>query len=106
MTVKIYFLKTFALHLGIAAVYLGYTCFRFVVTNAPNPIGIGLQQWFFFTCHLVITLIITYTMKEKSDSNYAGIKYKWLIHFGAVTAILITYLIFCQPIWEWLWQLR
>ncbi len=103
---KTYLLKSTALHLAIATLYLGYTYFQFVTKKSPDPIGAGLKQWLFFIFHLVITLIVTLGIRNRTTVNNTTIKYKWLIQVGIIIVIMSLYLIVSQQIWDWLWQLR
>lgn len=92
------------MHFLIAAIYLGYTAYRFVISNPPNPIGVGLSQWVLIIAHFITTIVMIGILK-KSGSKKEVLKNR-LTHAAIIVFIIVAYLIFSAPIWAWLWTLR
>lgn len=102
---KVYSIKTFFLHLAIAATYLAFTSSLFVVRRDPNPIGAGLQQWLCIFLHVTITLFVMLTFSGRT-ADKKGAAQKLLLHIAAIVLAIAPYSLFSNPIWNWLWSLR
>lgn len=98
-------LKTFLLHLVIAATYIAFTSYLFVVRRDPNPIGTGLQQWLCIFLHVTVTLFFMLTLVAKAADKKLAAQ-KLLIHIAAIILAIAPYSLFSNPIWHWIWSLR
>ena len=101
----IHIAKSFLLHLVIASIYLGFTCYEFVVTRKPNPIGVGLQQVLLMIIHLAITLVIFSIILTKASRKKIP-KLNLIINVLTVFTCCLIYIMFSNTVWRWLWQLK
>lgn len=97
-------LGVFLVHAFIAAAYLGYTNYRFVIDSQPNPIGIGIAQWFLMIVHFLVTLIAVGFFPKASKT--AQRVFDWKLHGLIIVVIAATFLLVSKPLWQWLWSLR
>lgn len=96
--------RVFLVHAFIAAAYLSYTNYRFVIDSQPNPVGTGIAQWFLMLIHFVVTLIaVGFLAKGPRIANRA---FDWKLHGLIIVLIAATYLLVSKPLWQWLWSLR
>jgi hypothetical protein len=102
---KAYSLKTFLLHGAIVTIYFAVTSYLFVVGKDPNPIGAGLQQWLCVFLHVTITLFVMLTLLGKATDKKLATR-KVVLHTVAIILAVSLYLLFSNPIWDWLWSLR
>jgi len=101
--------KLFAINLGIVGLYFILTCFEFVMTRSPNPIGIGTQQLGLVVLHSILVIIYGLT-SQVSYEGTAGLimeRFKRII-VGLFAIVLCAgfFTIFGDRIWTWLWKLR
>ena len=98
--VLVYLYKPFITQLVIALLYISITCYRFVKSDPPDPIGTGLLQWVLLLLHL-LTVVIYYFIRKSADSRQ--------ILLANLSGIVIPngiYLLLSGPIWNWLWSIR
>jgi hypothetical protein len=102
---KYYWLKIFIVHILIATVYFGVTGYMFIHSKAPNPIGIGLQQWVCMILHLIITTVVMLLLSSKAiDKKIA--RTKIIANLIVVLLIIIVSAVLSNTFWHWLWELR
>jgi hypothetical protein len=88
----------------IAFVYITWSNYQFVVAKQPNPVGIGILQWFLMIAHFTISIFIVGITAKKNQKKEPMTN--WIIH-GLVIALIIILYIVCTPlIWNYLWVLR
>jgi RsiW-degrading membrane proteinase PrsW (M82 family) len=100
-----YIFKSIAIHLTIAILYLGLSCYGFVVSQSGDPLQIAFIQWAFMICHFGITGFVGVILMFKAEDKKLG-RQKLLIGLLVVFLIIILYLCFSGIIWNWLWSFR
>jgi len=100
-----FILKSIAIQLPIAILYLGLSCYGFVVSQSGDPLQIGLIQWAFMITQFGITGIVGMILLFKSTDKKIG-RQKLLIGLLIVFLIMVLYLCFSSIIWHWLWSFR
>lgn len=104
-TMRVYWVKPFTMQLVISLLYLSITCYQFVKSEPPNPIGTGLRQWLFIILH-ILCVVIWYFIKKRVHSDRHVARQILLMNILGIIIPFSVYLLFNGAIWKWLWSIR
>lgn len=102
---RAYWYKPFTMQMVISLLYLSVTCYQFVKSDPPNPIGIGLLQWLLIIIHILL-VVIWYFIKRGANADRQAARQILLMNILGVIIPFSVYLLFSGAIWTWLWSLR